>query len=156
MNDAIDDKVAKVIEQVENQYHRLVLVVGESGSGKTLFVKRIAKNYGTKLVNLNLFLAKELLDMTLKQRRLMHFDIMSELLKDKNQKVFLDNIEILFDPQLKQDPLRLLKKLSRNKTIISTWNGNFNDGILTYAVPGHHEYREYRVTETQIIDISEK
>jgi hypothetical protein len=37
--------------------------------------------------------------------------------------VLLDNIELLFDVHLKQDPLRLLQGLSRNKTVVATWNG---------------------------------
>ena len=57
--------------------------------------------------------------------------------------ILLDNIEILFDVALKQDPLRLLQGLSRNKTIIASWNGSIDKDSLTYAVPGHPEYRRY-------------
>jgi len=57
--------------------------------------------------------------------------------------VLLDNIEILFDVSLKQDPLRLLQGLSRNKTIIATWNGSITKDHMTYAAPDHLEYRRY-------------
>jgi hypothetical protein len=49
--------------------------------------------------------------------------------------VLLDNIEILFDVHLKQDPLRLLQGLSRNQTVVAAWNGSIVDGHVTYAVP---------------------
>ena len=53
------------------------------------------------------------------------------------------NIEILFDVSLKQDPLRLLQGLSRNKTVVAAWNGSIVDNSLTYAAPAHPEYRRY-------------
>ena len=61
----------------------------------------------------------------------------------KENTILLDNIEILFDVALKQDPLRLLQGLSRNKTIVVSWNGSIENDFLTYAVPGHPEYRRY-------------
>jgi hypothetical protein len=61
--------------------------------------------------------------------------------------VLLDNIEILFDVSLKQDPLRLLQGLSRHKTIIAAWNGASESGYITYAVPDHREYHRYPVRD---------
>jgi hypothetical protein len=61
--------------------------------------------------------------------------------------VLLDNIEILFDVHLKQDPLRLLQGLSRNKTVVAAWNGSIVDGHMTYAVPDHPEYRRYPIRD---------
>ena len=49
--------------------------------------------------------------------------------------VLLDNIELLFATELAQDPLRLLQSLSRNRTIVAAWPGNFDGGALTYAEP---------------------
>jgi len=61
--------------------------------------------------------------------------------------VLLDNIEILFDVHLKQDPLRLLQGLSRNRTVVAAWNGSIVDGHMTYAVPDHPEYRRYPIRD---------
>ena len=57
--------------------------------------------------------------------------------------VLLDNIEILFDAALKQDPLRLLQGVSRNRTIVAAWNGTLENRYLTYASPEHPEHRRY-------------
>jgi len=57
--------------------------------------------------------------------------------------IALDNIELLFDPALHQDPLACLQGLSRNKTLIAAWGGTFVKNALTYAEPGHPEYRRY-------------
>ena len=55
--------------------------------------------------------------------------------------VLLDNIELLFDVALRQDPLRLLQGLSRNRTVVAAWNGSTAEGHILYAAPGHPEYR---------------
>ena len=54
-----------------------------------------------------------------------------------------ESIEILFDPALQQDPLRCLQGISRNRTIVASWSGSARDRTLTYAEPGHREYRRY-------------
>ena len=73
---------------------------------------------------------------------------------DKGEVVFLDNIEILFDVGLKQDPLRLLQGLSRNLTLVASWNGNFDKGKLTYSEPEHCEYRSYDLTDTLVVSMN--
>lgn len=57
--------------------------------------------------------------------------------------ILLDNIEILFDPSLQQDPLRLLQGMSRNKTVVAAWSGSTVDEHMVYGVPHHPEYRRY-------------
>ena len=57
--------------------------------------------------------------------------------------VVLDNIEILFDAALRQDPLRLLQGVSRNRTIVAAWNGTLENGYLIYAASEHPEHRRY-------------
>ncbi|MEW6230654.1 MAG: BREX-3 system P-loop-containing protein BrxF, partial [Bacillota bacterium] len=59
--------------------------------------------------------------------------------------ILLDNIEMLFDVSLKQDPLRLLQSLSRNRTVVAAWNGSVTGTYITYAAPDHPEYRRYAI-----------
>ena len=63
----------------------------------------------------------------------------------------LDNIEILFDVNLKQDPLRLLQGISRNRTVVAAWNGTIEGNHLVYAIPGHTEYRRYPLQDYLIV-----
>jgi hypothetical protein len=69
--------------------------------------------------------------------------ILKVILPREHSLFLLDNTEILFDISLKQDPLRLLQGLSRNRTIVATWNGCIEDEYLTYAEAEHPEYRRY-------------
>jgi hypothetical protein len=65
--------------------------------------------------------------------------------------VVLDNLEILFDKHLKQDPLRLLQGISRNRSVLASWNGTTAGGRLIYAETGHPEYRSYDLADTLIV-----
>jgi hypothetical protein len=100
---------------------------------------------GAPLVNVNLELSCRMLDLTERQRALQLPRLLGEIVSETGELVLLDNIEILFDVRLKQDPMRLLQGLSRNKTVVAAWNGSIVDGHMTYAVPDHPEYRRYPI-----------
>ncbi|EFC92401.1 conserved hypothetical protein [Dethiosulfovibrio peptidovorans DSM 11002] len=154
MVDPIENQVIRLLEAAEDLYHRLVLIVGKSGSGKTSVVQNLAKLYDVEPININLCLSKELLELTGKQRQLRLGRILAQTVNGNGDKVFLDNIEILFDVELKQDPLRLLQGISRNLTVVASWNGTFEKGKLIYAEPGHREYRSYDLTDTLVVSVS--
>jgi len=154
MAESIEEKVVKSINAVEEMYHRLVLIVGKSGTGKTAIIQRLAKQYETTPININLHLSKELLELTEKQRQLKLSKLLDEAVAGVGKRVFLDNIEILFDVELKQDPLRLLQGLSRNLTVVASWNGTFDRGKLTYSEPWHHEYKSYDLIDVLVVSMS--
>ncbi len=151
MPTAIHDKLTKSIQMADAMYHRLVLLVGEPGSGKTAILQDIAQSFETSPININLILSSELLELTPKQRSLRLPDILDRVVNAENSPVILDNLEILFDKALMQDPLRLLQSISRNRTIVSSWNGAYTDGRLTYAESGHTEYRRYDSIDALIV-----
>jgi len=144
--------ILQALKETEYLYHRLVLLVGETGSGKTTVLQEVCNEIGITPVNLNLELSRLMLEMTAKQRTLQLPKILEDLVHKKDEKtIVIDNIEILFDVNLQQDPLRLLQKISRNKNIIVSWNGIVNNGKLMYAVPAHPEYRSYDTSDLFII-----
>ncbi len=100
-------------------------------------------------VNVGLELSKRLLNVSATQRPLRVQDAMEDMLGEgaESMSILLDNLEVLFEPSLKQDPLRLLKGLSRNRTVVASLNGIAGDGGLTYADTDHPEYRHYSAPE---------
>ena len=151
MAEPIQGKIKRSIQAVEGLYHRLVLLVGETGSGKTAVLRDIAEEFGSSVVNVNLALSGELLELTAKQRVLQLPGILNQIVDQAHSSVVLDNIEILFDKGLQQDPLRLLQSISRNRTVVASWNGIMNSGRLLYAQTGHPEYRSYDLVGTLIV-----
>jgi len=143
MAEAIQEKLKQSLRAAEGLYHRLVLLVGESGSGKTEVLREFAEEIGTEVININLLLSAELLGLSETQRGLHLPEILDKIVDKEPVTVVLDNIEILFDQRLKQDPLRLLQLMSRNRSVVAAWNGKIEQGRLIYAEPGHPEYRQY-------------
>jgi hypothetical protein len=83
-------------------------------------------------VNLNLVLSQRLPEHASKARPLRLRSALDEILaKTEGEIVVLDNIEVLFEPALKQDPLRLLQLASRNRTVVASWNGDAKGRTLS-------------------------
>ena len=152
MPDSLSDQIIPKIQQARELYHRLVLVVAPSGSGKTLALKEVQQSLDAPLINVNLEISRCMLELTARQRALQVSRLLEDILRqNRNDVVLLDNIEILFEKSLKQDPLRLLQGLSRNRTIVATWNGEIQDNFLTYAAPEHPEYRRYPCQDLLVV-----
>ncbi|MGM0653328.1 MAG: BREX-3 system P-loop-containing protein BrxF [Bacillota bacterium] len=148
------DRVIKSIGQATDLYYRLVIIVAPAGSGKTVVLKEMQKRVDASLINVNLELSRLMLDLTERQRALQLNRLLTELINSsKSDIVLLDNIELLFDINFKQDPLRLLQGLSRKKTVVAAWNGLSDEKYLFYATPDHPEYKKYPLKDFLIVNI---
>jgi hypothetical protein len=105
------------------------------------------------LVNVNLELSRRMLDLTERQRALQLPRLLAEIVgASAADVVLLDNVEVLFDVSLKQDPLRLLQGLSRNKTVVAAWSGSIDGEHMVYATPGHPEYKRYPLRDFLVVN----
>jgi ATPase subunit of ABC transporter with duplicated ATPase domains len=155
MPERIRDRIRHLLGQADGLYHRLVLLVGETGSGKTAALRSVAGELGADVINVNLTLSVKLIELTERQRVLHLSALLGEVVQSTGAVALLDNTEILFDRDLKQDPLRLLQGLSRRCSIVASWNGRLAGKKLTYADAGHPEYRAYDRAEALIVDMNE-
>ncbi|QAZ66810.1 BREX-3 system P-loop-containing protein BrxF [Solidesulfovibrio carbinolicus] len=153
MVEPIRDKIKRSLLSAEGLYHRLVLLVGEAGSGKTGVLREVAEDFGSSVVNVNLSLSSELLELTARQRSLRLPSILDQIVDQAQSPVVLDNLEILFDKDLQQDPLRLLQGISRNRVVVVSWHGTIDSGRLLYAETGHPEYRSYDSVDALIVSM---
>lgn len=154
MPEPLADKIIQKLNQVAELYYRLILVVAPVGAGKTIDLQNISEQMGIPLININLELSRRMLDLTERQRTLQIPRLLSEIVNGADSStVLLDNTEILFDVTLQQDPLRLLQGLSRCKTVVASWNGNIDNDYLKYAIPGHPEYRRYRIQDFLVVSL---
>ncbi len=150
------DQVIQKLEYIAELYHRLILIVGPSGSGKTQVLKELQTKLKAPIINISMELSRKMLDLTVRQRVLSLSRILQEIIDEcQDEIVLFDNTEVLFDTNLKQDPLRILQNLSRKITIISSWNGSATENHLMYAVPNHTEYRKYSNQDLIIINLEE-
>jgi len=146
------EQILCLIRPARELYERLILVVGPHQSGKTQALKQVMERTDTVYLNTNLSLARRLLDVDERQRRLLAARWLGELVADAGtDPVLLDNTEILFDRALQVDPLRVLQKIATNYTIVVAWNGSIEQEHLTYAWPGHPDYRRYPTHDLLIV-----
>jgi hypothetical protein len=131
-----------------------VLLVGLQRAGKTAVLQATAKENGYPLINVNLQLCKAMLELTRSQRTRQVERLFKTVVSAASAEVvLLDNLEVLFDPGLEVEPLRLLLNASRNQTLVAAWNGTFRDGTLTYAEPGHPEFAQYKQVEALVVPL---
>jgi len=141
---------------VSDIYNRLVLVVGPAGSGKTSALRALAAQEDRPLISMGVELSRRLLDLTERQRVLQLPRLLEEIVLEKGpEPTIFDNTEILFNPVLKQDPLRLLQSLSRNRTIVASWLGTVAGTQLTYGTPEHPEFRRYATEGLLLVDLED-
>lgn len=144
MGTPLADRILAELPKATAMYSKLILLVGPPRSGKTGALSDLDKKCGWPRINVSLQLSERLLDLTQKQRAVRVAALLDDIVKAAaSDVVLLDNIELLFAVELAQDPLRLLQGMSRNRTVIASWPGSFDGQILTYAEPGHREFRKY-------------
>jgi hypothetical protein len=103
-------------------------------------------------VNVSLELSQALLELTARQRSLESPRLLEQIVAARGRSpVFLGEIELLFLPALKLEPLRLLQNLARSRTVVVDWPGPLQGGYLVYAEPGHPEFRKYPASEAGLV-----
>ena len=65
--------------------------------------------------------------------------------------VLCTEIDLLFEPTLQLDPLRLLLDISRATPLVVAWPGSHEDGVLAYAVPEHKHYRVWHKPQVHVV-----
>lgn len=153
---SLSSQIQDVLPKTQDTYYKLILAVGPARSGKTAALTGLAAKHKWPRVNVNLCLSEKLIELTHRQRAVRVAGILDETVRSKNSNVvLLDNIEMLFAAELAQDPLKLLQSLSRNRTIVAAWPGNFDGSALTYAETGHPEARRYPTPQAVIVSVDQ-
>ncbi len=153
MAEPLADRVIRRIGQAAELYHRLVMLVAPAGAGKTAALQDVHERTMAPLVNVNLELSRRMLELTERQRALQLPRLLAEIVgASAADVVLLDNVEVLFDVSLKQDPLRLLQGLSRNKTVVAAWSGTIDGEHMVYATPDHPEYKRYPLRDFLVVN----
>lgn len=141
--------IKQQISEASLRDEKLVILVGRPGSGKSRILRQLSKN---NYLNLSKELSKRLLPIPREKRPDQVFSLLQEIIETQQEPVLLfDNIEILFLPELDLDPLKVLGKLSREKTVVVAWVGYFDGSELSWSEPGRPDYKTYLVREKDLL-----
>ena len=150
------DELPKKIAQVDELFYRLVLLAAGGTEVEAVDLGKTAGQLGLHCVNVSLEMSRRMLDFTSRKRALRAAQILRDITAGEDANGYLlENIELLFHPELKQDPLGALQQLSRSKLIVVLWPGKVERKYLVYARPDHPEYRHYPTRELVIINLEE-
>ena len=144
------EDLAQAVIAASDRYTKLILLVGPKGSGKTELLRAYSQQTGTPYIPVGGRVAERLLSTPPCFRDTEAGNALADLCPGP-EPFLLDNLEVFFDVSLRLDPYRLLTGLARTKTIVAAWPGSLQNGTLTYASPGHREYRSIPAPEAECL-----
>lgn len=143
-------RIASEIDSLEFRWHKILFIVGFKKDEDEQFASTLSIPY----INLNLRLSEKLKNIPKSNYPLQVGQILNEIFNVYHAPaLWLGNIEILFDKQLQQHPVRLLEHLSKRFKLIVSWPGEYDGKALIYATPEHPEYFKCSEIEGKIVII---
>lgn len=137
------DKLERLIVEVGDLQSKLILLVGNGG--KTRLLHALAQRINAAPFNIGAKLGHRLAATAVSERGFSTNELLSEITDSAcgDVPLLLDNLEVLFEPSLKINPLDLIKRLAHSRRVVAVWPGELRDDRLVYASIGHPEYRDY-------------
>jgi len=119
-------------------------------------VQRLAAESGWPRLSIGGRLSALLLSVPPERRPGMVEPLMESLLKPFSPgPVLCTEIDLLFVPELRLAPLKLLRQLSRTAALLVAWPGSHSQNGLVYAVPEHTGYTVFRNPEVAVYPLDE-
>lgn len=156
------DAKAKDLKQAirtvdEQEYHQLVLVVGDFASGKTRLMRRVCDEIDGAYINVNLRLTEQLLTIDARKYVTKASRLIEQLCEaeEPGKPLFVDNIELLFSPQVgRLNPIDLFSKVSRTRVIVLSLPCRPRGrGRATYSEPGRKDHMSLDISGVTVIEL---
>lgn len=134
----LQKQLASEIDAAQKKRNKMVVIVVDRCSSEQLH--RVVREMNIPVWNVSLLLSDMLRPLPPERRPFEVGKALKTIAQHNERTLFLNRIEYLFDRELNQNPLRLFESLSGNCTIVVQWPGAYENGMLTYGAPEHHEY----------------
>jgi hypothetical protein len=133
----------RLIGEINDLQSKLILLVGSSG--KTRLLRALARRLHAEPLNVGVTLGRRLAVTPVSDRGFSTNELLREITDGVggDAPLLLDNLEVLFEPSLKVNPLNVIKMLAHSRRVIAAWPGKIRNDRLIYADMGHPEYRDY-------------
>ena len=154
-------RLLEALQLVASDRHKRVILLGGFDSGKTTLLRSLATEAGAVYVNLNLLLTDRLLSLPRSQyndgvtvHRLI--DELCDELSPDGQTLLVDNIELLFSPELgKINPVDTFKRISRQRPVVLALPARRHGSYADYSELGREDYMRIPLEDYVIIELEE-
>ena len=110
------------------------------------------QSFGVKHLNVSKELSDVLMTVPTNERGLFAEEWLKDLLRELREKpVLCSHPDLFFHPSLKIDFFTLIRQVARIKQVIILWPGEYSKDTLTYAIPDHHHYEVWKISEPLLI-----
>ncbi len=113
----------------------------------------VADGVGVAYLNLSHELSKSLLDIPVPNRALRAPRLAAAIFSRYPDGVAVGRLGLLHLPSLQLDPLGILRSAARTQVVVAEWEGSYDGATLTYAEPGHLEYRRWTDPTVPVLHI---
>jgi hypothetical protein len=137
------DELERLVGEIGGLQSKLILLVGNDG--KTRLLSALAQRLDTTPFNVGAELGHRLAATPVAERAFSANELLRKITDSArgDAPLLLDNLEVLFEPSLKVNPLDLIKRLAHSRRVVAVWPGDMRDDRLVYASMGHPEHRDY-------------
>lgn len=135
----------ELLDEIKKKKYYLLLIIGKPGSGKSKYLHDYSNRVGIPVLDLDFILGKEIPEG--KDSSYIYDFIDGFLASYKQDQILIDKKAILYHKNSNIDLLEFLKKLSKKKTVIATWNGYTENGKLYHICNKLETDKEYELTD---------
>lgn len=143
--------VNAAVTQAEYRSFKLVLVTIPKELHREIEAEIL--NNSIRLVNLSKELARKLVSLSIRDRvRRLEAEV-DKIANDCGSSVWLTKLDVLFEPSLENDPMMLLKMVTKYQAVVAIWPGVITETSVVYSKPGKSDYKTYSLKELNDIQV---
>ncbi len=123
---------------------KLILLVGGSTQDRAALLRGLHDSGAPEPLHLGIAMAGPLAELSHRERNLQAGSLLRAAAQEHaaTGPLLIEGVELLFDSSLRLNALDLLRRQAQARPVVAAWPGEWRDGRLTYAVPGHPEYQD--------------
>ena len=142
------------VSQIQELPQPLVIIAGARKTGKTPLAKALATQGLGTYINLSLLLSRYLATDPDADDNLTA-STMVRLLRDISPTgpMIVDNIEAVFQPELRLSPLRWFRQIARDMPLVVVWPGAVVEGEFRYSMPNRPDYFYSREPSLVVVNL---
>ncbi|EGU39460.1 BREX-3 system P-loop-containing protein BrxF [Vibrio scophthalmi] len=151
LTDQLLQHVQNACLEAEYRSFKLILVIIPKELHREIEVEVL--NNSIRLVNLSKELARKLISLSIMDRvKLLEVEV-DKIANDCGSSVWLTKLDVLFEPSLENDPMMLLKMVTKSHAVVAIWPGEITETSVVYSKPGKSDYKTYLLKELNDIQV---